>query len=72
MAVRPMPDQPIRVLWLKDDRPGHVNKVQGFLAALGRHVPLETTAWDVRWRLPWLRHVVGRMCGSACCRRPAA
>lgn len=64
MAVRPMPDQPIRVLWLKDDRPGHVNKVQGFLAALGRHVPLETTAWDVRWRLPWLRHVVGRMCGS--------
>jgi mitochondrial fission protein ELM1 len=55
---------PIRVLWLKDDRPGHVNKVKGFLASLAKAVPLEITAWDVKWRLPWLRHVVGRLSGS--------
>lgn len=64
MPVRPMPDQPIRVLWLKDDRPGHVNKVKGFLAALEGRLAMETTAWDVRWRLPWLRHLVGRLQGT--------
>lgn len=60
-----MPADPIRVLWLKDDRPGHVNKVKGFLAALEKAAPLETTTWDVRWRLPWLRHVVGRLSKSS-------
>ncbi len=66
-----MPAAPIRVLWLKDDRPGHVNKVKGFLAALAKAAPLETTTWDVRWRLPWLRHVVGRMSGSRLLPPPA-
>ena len=52
---------PIRVLWLQDDRPGHLNKVKGFLASIGKRVPLEITAWDVDWRLPWLRHILARL-----------
>jgi hypothetical protein len=70
-ALSTMSADPIRVLWLKDDRPGHVNKVKGFLASLGRHVPLETTTWDVRWRLPWLRHIIGRLNGT-CFEPPAS
>jgi mitochondrial fission protein ELM1 len=56
-----MPANPIRVLWLKDNRPGHVNKVKGFLASLGRLAPLSVTPCDVRWRYTPLRHLVGRL-----------
>ncbi|MCX6865642.1 MAG: ELM1/GtrOC1 family putative glycosyltransferase [Verrucomicrobia bacterium] len=59
-----MPVTPIRVLWLKDNRPGHVNKAKGFLAALAQHVLLDITPRDVRWRFSWLRHLVGRMSGT--------
>ena len=59
-----MPVTPIRVLWLKDDRPGHLNKVKGFLTSLAAVVPLETTAWRVCWRLSVLRHLVGRLSGT--------
>ena len=56
-----MPVTLIRVLWLKDDRPGHINKVKGFLAALANAAPLEITEWRVRWRFSVLRHLVGRL-----------
>jgi mitochondrial fission protein ELM1 len=59
-----MPATPIRVLWLKDNRPGHVNKVKGFLASLAKARPLEITTWEVRWRCSLLRHLVGRLSGT--------
>ena len=58
-----MPATPIRVLWLRDNRPGHLNKVKGFLALLARTVPLEITTCDLRWRFSPLRHLVGRLSG---------
>lgn len=58
-----MPATPIRVLWLRDNRPGHLNKVKGFLAPLARAVPLEITTCDLRWRFSPLRHLLGRLSG---------
>lgn len=59
-----MPVTPIRVLWLRDSRPGHVNKVKGFLASLARAVPLEITICELDWRFPQLRHLIGRLSGT--------
>lgn len=59
-----MPAAPIRVLWLKDNRPGHINKVKGFLASVAKVRELEITTWDVCWRLPLMRHLVGRLSDS--------
>lgn len=66
-----MPAAPIRVLWLKDDRPGHINKVKGFLASVAKVRELEITTWDVRWRLPLMRHLVGRLSDSSFTPPPA-
>ncbi len=65
-----MPANPIRVLWLKDHRPGHVNKARGFLASLEQVAPLEVTPCDVHWRFPPLRHLVGRL-SRACLNLPS-
>lgn len=59
-----MPVHPIKVLWLKDTRPGHVNKVKGFLASMAKSVPMEITPCEVRWRFSPLRHLVGRLSRS--------
>jgi mitochondrial fission protein ELM1 len=55
---------PIRVLWLKDNRPGHLNKVKGYLSSVAKSMPLEVTTWDVSWRYSLLRHWVGRLSGT--------
>ena len=66
-----MAASPLKVLWIKDTRTGHVNKAKGFLAALaGGPRPLEVTDWNVRWRFPLARHLVSRL-QSTCFQVPA-
>ena len=56
----PMPTS-LRILWLTDTRPGHRNKALGLLHALEQTHPLEVFEHPVRWRIPAVRHLLGRL-----------
>lgn len=45
-----MPKKPIRVLLLTDDKPGHYNRAEGLVAAIGKLRPVETVRLMVRRR----------------------
>lgn len=59
-AIHSMSVQPIKVLWLRDNRPGHINKVKGFLSSVADLIPIEVTPFDLQWRWSLLRHLAGR------------
>lgn len=47
----------IRVLWIKDDRLGHLSKVEGTLYALSLSLRLEIHEVEVRWRPGFFRQI---------------
>ena len=51
----------MRVLWLKDSKAGHRNKVAGLLRALGKKASLQVTEVDVQWKCACMRHVLARL-----------
>jgi mitochondrial fission protein ELM1 len=56
-----VPEKPIRVLLLTDDKPGHYNRAEGLIAAIARLRPVETHRLVVRRRALAASRVLQRL-----------
>ncbi|MBC7979764.1 MAG: mitochondrial fission ELM1 family protein [Armatimonadetes bacterium] len=59
----------MKILWLKDDKIGHTNKVRGLLRALGEQLDFEVIECELFWRWSGIRQLLSRM-GNAGLRLP--
>lgn len=53
--------QPLRICWIKDDKPGHLTKVRGLIKALGKITNISVVECSVRWRPSFLRSLLARI-----------